>query len=168
MKPETKASKFRREKVEKEERLKQILNKYPELKGKRIAKDFSELIYQYPDLETYPFALIFKTAELRNEWKKAYQNIWNTQMADARGLRFNKQEAYDFPAFEFLKECVICDKKELGINVCPNCWERLRKALKITTDESRPGWSGYGYDCNCLNLDEVAKLIGLKKREVSQ
>ncbi len=165
---ETNAGKFRREKAEQEERLNQTRKKYPELKGTRILKEFSELIYKYPDLENYPLNIIFKTAKIRDEWKREYELKWNTQMGDARGLRFNKQEAYDFPAFEFLKECVICDEKELGINICPNCWEKLRTALEIKTDESRVGWSGWGYECNCLNLDEVAKLIGLKKKGVEK
>ena len=148
----------------KKQRLQKTLEKYPELKGKRIAKKFSEILYAYPDLEELPFEIIIKTGELRELYRKEYGIKWTTQMADARGLRLNKEETYDFPAFEFLKECIICEGKKLGINLCPNCWEKLRMALEIKTNEIKPGWDGWGFEAHCLNLDQVAKLIGLVKK----
>ena len=166
----------------KNQRLQQTLKEYPEVKkvfddGKEKVniKKFSEAIYRYPDLKSFfqpeelspsQFFIIIKTAELRDLYKIEFQTKWTTQMADARGLRLY-EDAFEFPAFEFLKECVICEKKKMGINLCPDCWERLRNALEIKTDKIRNGyWSGWGYECNCLNLDEVAKLLGLKKKPV--
>jgi uncharacterized UBP type Zn finger protein len=68
----------------------------------------------------------------------------------------------DLPALSFERECVVCHESKKGINLCPECWQLIRKCLDIKGDSRRDGWTGWGVDMN-LDLSNVVKLLRTDK-----
>jgi len=179
MKEESRAAKFRREKAEKQARLKETIEKFKfrevgELKYQEsLIKQFSEAIYEYPDLANLPIKLAVLGAKFRSEQFNTYGSQHMSALASARGIyagkHFSDEKAIpeDLPALRLMRECIICEENKKCINLCPECWQRIREALEIKIRKDK-GWDKWGYEANMLDLTEVIRLLIKNKPEKYQ
>lgn len=85
------------------------------------------MTFKWPDL-ILP-AYDFREAQLRQ-----YKFQHTTEYANGRckiriGGYEDEQIPEDLPMLHFEKECLVCEASKKGINLCPECWHRIRKCL---------------------------------------
>ncbi|MFA6273626.1 MAG: hypothetical protein WC662_00515 [Candidatus Paceibacterota bacterium] len=158
--------KIKEAKEEKEKTAQHIAVDYPEaerLSARNIIK-YKQALETYPDLKDLKNTkLILLAYDFRQEQIKSYDTCHTTEYANARcNIQFGKYEnenmPNDLPALSFEKECVVCWTNKKGINLCPECWQLIRKCLDIKGKSHREGWDGWGYEM-CLDLSNLEKLL---------
>jgi len=156
-----------------EKKIERAIKRHPELKEKlkynsnrRITK-LARAWDKYPDLKVLSDNLAIRAYGLREEFLREEQSNNTSGLAGARSdismglgnLRYSNLDIpEDLKLPDFKKECVVCFRKEKGINICADCWELLRKALEIKTYHSREGWDVWGYEVD-LDLKNIVQLL---------
>ena len=125
---------------------------------------YRDAIEKYPDL--YPLGnadLILAAYDFREAQLRHYRVDHTTQYANARsdislGGYANEPIPEDILTLNFEKECVVCAERKKGINLCPECWQRIRKCLDLKGQQVREGWVGWGYEMN-LDLRPLIEML---------
>lgn len=123
---------------------------YPHTKfiSDRKAFKYRDAVEKYPDLLTLKDTDLILAAYAFREAQLRYYNIdHTTEYANARcnisiGGYGNEVIPSDLPGLNFEKECVVCHEWKKGINLCPECWQNIRKCLELKALPHRLGWEG--------------------------
>ena len=162
----TLSEKIKTKQIEKKRIAEHISVDYPEVKklSTNAIIKYKKALDTYPDLaEIENTKLILLAYDFRQEQTKSYHTEHTTELANARcdikiGGYEHKNIPKDLPALSFEKECVVCHLSKKGINLCPECWQLIRKCLDIKGKSHREGWEGWGCEMN-LDLSSVVKLL---------
>ncbi len=162
----TLSEKIKTKQQEKKRIAEHIAIDYPETKGlstNAIIK-YKKALDTHQDLKGLKnIKLILLAYDFRQEQMRSYHTEHTTELANARcnvqlGGYEHKNIPKDLPALFFEKECVVCHLDKKGINLCPECWQLIRKCLDIKGKSHREGWEGWGYEMN-LDLSNLVKLL---------
>lgn len=134
--------------------------------GVRVLAKYEKAIEKYPDLKELPIKLAAIAYDFREYLLREHRQGYTNALANGRSnitvgcgaWRQALSIASDLPAFDFDKECVVCFENKRGINICPECWERLRKCLELKAEQHRPGWEGWGKEMS-LDLRPLVELL---------
>lgn len=160
---------------EKEVRLAQALRKYPFLaldgnmkkRSTQTCLTYVKALEIFPDLKGLPVKMAILAYRFRREQLEKYGSELMTELANARcnfkvvGFKPSLHISEDLPALKFDKECIICHEEKKTVSLCPECWQLIRKCLKLKGMSHRKGWTGWGYE---MNLD-LRNLIDLLKSD---
>jgi hypothetical protein len=117
-----------------------------------VALRWKTAINKYPDLEGLGNTkMVLAAYTFREEQLREYQGDHTTEYTNARcniqlGGYSYPEIPEDLPRLDFEKECVVCHEWKKGINLCPECWQNIRKCLELKTHPHREGWDGWGYE----------------------
>ena len=158
--------KIRAKQIEKKKMAEHIAVDYPEIKrfSTNAIIKYKKALDTYPDLaEIENTKLILLAYDFRQEQAKSYHTEHTTELANARcdmkiGGYEHKSISKDLLALSFEKECIVCHLSKKGINLCPECWQLIRKCLDIKGKSHKEGWEGWGCEMN-LDLSNVAELL---------
>lgn len=155
---------------EKERFHQEAIKQFPD--SKRLTKTkaikYKEALDTYPDLkELNNTKLVLIAYDFRQEQASSYHTEHTTELANARcnvqlGCYKQNNIPEDLPALSFEKDCVVCHLNKKGINLCPECWQLIRKCLDLRGRGHREGWEGWGVEMN-LDLSNLVKLLRLDK-----
>lgn len=159
---------------EKQKLYQEAIKEYPFLRSLSIAQaiKYKNAVDTYPDLkELDNIKLILLAYDFRQEQIRSYQTNHTTELANARcnarlgGYKAHIPTPKGLPALSFEKECIVCHLDKEGINLCPECWQQIRRCLDLKGKSHREGWEGWGVEMD-LDLSDLVKLLKTPKNEL--